>query len=433
MNIGERERATTLGGLLYLRNGGRGDAGYELRATVAAILGYMLDGMDTMVLSLTLTALGAAFALSSAEQGLLGFVLTGGMVVGGYTFGILADRFGRVRTFTYSILIYSVFTALTAAATGYPWLLVTRFLSGVGTGAEYGIGMTLMSEAFRAKWRGMGSTFVSMGWTVGVVIATVLALLLMPLYGWRAMYLIGVLPALLAAYVRWRIPESPMWVERVRMEGGSGGGKDDGKGRGKGAGIPLRDLFSRGYLRFTAVFLVIAIVAEMGYWGIMIWLPSALLTEYHVAFTRTIYILLATDGMVLLGMLVFGLISDIVGRRVAISAGFIGMTLSVAYFAMSRTASQVLVASLLTGFFVNSYFTIFGALFSEPYPTHARSTAVNFIFNTGRGFGGIAPLLVGILAPAFRISGVIGMFSLLFVVAAIAIWAVPETRGIQLR
>ena len=421
MDVGERGRATTLGGLLYLRNERRGDGGYELRATVAAILGYMLDGMDTMVLSLTLTALAAAFALSSAEQGLLGFVLTGGMVVGGYTFGILADRFGRVRTFTYSILIYSVFTALTAAATGYPWLLVTRFLSGVGTGAEYGIGMTLMSEAFRAKWRGMGSTFVSMGWTVGVIIATALALLLMPLYGWRAMYLIGVLPALLAAYVRWRIPESPMWVERV------------GGGRGKGAGAPLRELFSRGYLRFTIVFLVIAIVAEMGYWGIMIWLPSALLTEYHIAFARTIYILLATDGMILLGMLVFGLISDLVGRRVAISAGFIGMTLSVVYFAMSRTASQVLVASLLTGFFVNSYFTIFGALFSEPYPTHARSTAVNFIFNTGRGFGGIAPLLVGILAPAFRISGVIGMFSLLFVAAALVIWAVPETKGIQLR
>ncbi|MGC8695530.1 MAG: MFS transporter [Conexivisphaera sp.] len=415
--MGNQERATTLGGLLYLRSGERSNARYELEATVAAVLGYMLDGMDTMVLSLTLTALAVAFTLSSAEQGLLGFVLTGGMVVGGYTFGILSDRFGRVRTFTYSILIYSVFTALTAAATGYPWLLITRFLSGVGTGAEYGIGMTLMSEAFRARWRGMGSTFVSMGWTVGVVIATALALFLMPLYGWRAMYLIGVAPALLAAYVRWRIPESPMWVERGRTS----------------RRMPLRELFSSNYLRFTAVFLVVAIVAEMGYWGIMIWLPSALLTEYHIAFTRTIYILLATDGMVLLGMLVFGLISDLVGRRVAVSVGFLGMTLSVIYFAMSRTALQVLVASMLTGFFVNSYFTIFGALFSEPYPTHARSTAVSFIFNTGRGFGGIAPLLVGILAPAFRISGVIGMFSLLFVVAALVIWAVPETRGMQLR
>ncbi|MGB9733973.1 MAG: MFS transporter [Conexivisphaera sp.] len=218
--MGNQERATTLGGLLYLRSGERSNARYELEATVAAVLGYMLDGMDTMVLSLTLTALAVAFTLSSAEQGLLGFVLTGGMVVGGYTFGILSDRFGRVRTFTYSILIYSVFTALTAAATGYPWLLITRFLSGVGTGAEYGIGMTLMSEAFRARWRGMGSTFVSMGWTVGVVIATALALFLMPLYGWRAMYLIGVAPALLAAYVRWRIPESPCGLRGAGPPGG---------------------------------------------------------------------------------------------------------------------------------------------------------------------------------------------------------------------
>ena len=91
------------------------------------------------------------------------------------------------------------------------------------------------------------------------------------------------------------------------------------------------------------------------------------------------------------------------------------------------------VASLLTGFFVNSYFTVFGALFSEPYPTHARSTAVNFIFNTGRGFGGVAPLIIGVLAPAFSISGVIGMFSLLFLAAAAVIWTVPETRGAQLK
>jgi len=372
--------------------------------------------MDTMVLSLTLTALAAAFALSSAEQGLLGFVLTAGMVVGGYSFGILADRFGRVNTFTYSILIYAVFTALTAAATSYPWLLITRFLSGVGTGAEYGIGMTLMSEAFRAKWRGLGSTVVSMGWTIGVILATALSLSLMPIYGWRAMYMVGIAPAILAAYVRWRIPESPIWRER-----------------GRAAAFPLRELFSATHRRFTAAFLVVAIVAEMGYWGIMIWLPSALLTEYRIPFARTIYFLLATDGMILIGMFVFGLLSDLAGRRITVSAGFFGMVLAVLYFAMAKTPQQVFVASLLTGFFVNSYFTVFGALFSEPYPTHARSTAVNFIFNTGRGFGGVAPLIIGVLAPAFSISGVIGMFSLLFLAAAAVIWTVPETRGAQLK
>jgi len=409
-------RATTLGGLLYLRSKHSRGTGYEFKATVAAVLGYMLDGMDTMVLSLTLTALAATFALSSAEQGLLGFVLTAGMVVGGYSFGILADRFGRVNTFTYSILIYAVFTALTAAATSYPWLLITRFLSGVGTGAEYGIGMTLMSEAFRAKWRGLGSTVVSMGWTIGVILATALSLSLMPIYGWRAMYMVGIAPAILAAYVRWRIPESPIWRER-----------------GRAAAFPLRELFSATHRRFTAAFLVVAIVAEMGYWGIMIWLPSALLTEYRIPFARTIYFLLATDGMILIGMFVFGLLSDLAGRRITVSAGFLGMVLAVLYFAMAKTPQQVFVASLLTGFFVNSYFTVFGALFSEPYPTHARSTAVNFIFNTGRGFGGVAPLIIGVLAPAFSISGVIGMFSLLFLAAAAVIWTVPETRGAQLK
>ncbi|MEM3556828.1 MAG: hypothetical protein QW839_02885, partial [Conexivisphaerales archaeon] len=85
------------------------------------------------------------------------------------------------------------------------------------------------------------------------------------------------------------------------------------------------------------------------------------------------------------------------------------------------------------GFFINSYFTIFGALFSEPYPTAARSTAVNFIFNTGRGFGGIAPLIIGFFSPVFKISGVIGFFAILFIVAAFVIWAIPETRGVILK
>ena len=392
---------------------------YEARATLASFLGYMLDGLDTYILSLTLTAIAVTFALTSAEEGALGFIQAAGMVTGGYLFGILADRFGRVRTFTYSILIYSVFTAMTAIASNYALIALFRFLSGVGTGAEYGIGMTLMSEAFRAKWRGLGSTIVSIGWTIGVIIATLLGLVLMPRFGWRSMYLIGILPAIVAAYYRFRLPESPLWKTRTT--------ESDRKK------FQIKELFRKEYLRFTIVFLIIAIVAELGYWGVMIWLPSALLTEYHIHFVRTIYILLGTDAMTLLGMIIFGLLSDVVGRKVSIFIGFLGITFAVIYFALSRTVTQVMIASYLMGFFINSYFTTFGALFSEPYPTHARATAVNFIFNTGRGFGGIAPLIIGILAPVFKISGVIGIFSVLFIIAAISVLSIPETKGIELK
>ncbi|MGC9145237.1 MAG: MFS transporter [Nitrososphaeria archaeon] len=392
---------------------------YEARATLASFLGYMLDGFDTYILSLTLTAIALAFSLTSAEEGLLGFIQAAGMVTGGYVFGILADRFGRVRTFTYSILIYSVFTALTAVAPSYAFIALFRFLSGVGTGAEYGIGMTLMSEAFRAKWRGMGSTIVSLGWTLGVMLATVLGLVLMPAFGWRSMYLIGILPALVAAYYRFRLPESPVWKERTTES--------------ERKKFQIKELFRREYLKFTIVFLVVAIVAELGYWGVMIWLPSSLLTEYHIHFVKTIYILLVTDVMTMLGMIIFGFLADVVGRKVAIFLGFIGITFAVIYFAISRTVAQVMIASYLMGFFINSYFTTFGALFSEPYPTHARATAVNFIFNTGRGFGGIAPLIIGVLAPLFKISGVIGFFSVLFIIAAVSILTIPETKGVELK
>ncbi|MEM3197538.1 MAG: MFS transporter [Conexivisphaerales archaeon] len=416
--------------------------GYEAKATTAAVLGYMLDGMDSLILSLTLSAIGLAFLLSSAEEGFIGFVLTGGMVVGGYMFGILADRYGRVRTFTYSILIYSVFTALTAVSINYPMILVTRFLSGVGTGAEYGIGMTLMSESFRAKWRGMGSTIVSVGWTFGIILATVISLFMMPVFGWRSLYFIGITPAILAFYVRYKLPESPMWKETAQKkrdiqktdaakifnpEANTFAQKD------RDSELSLAMIFRKKYIRFTTVFLIIAIVAEMGYWGVMIWLPTALQTEFHITFVKTIYILIGTDLMVVVGMVVFGFISDIIGRRIAISLGFIGITIAALMFAMSRSSTAAMYASFAMGFFINSYFTIFGALFSEPYPTAARSTAVNFIFNTGRGFGGIAPLIIGFFSPVFKISGVIGFFAILFIVAAFVIWAIPETRGVILK
>ncbi len=417
--------------------------GYEKKATTAAVLGYMLDGMDSLILSLTLSAIGLTFLLSSAEEGLIGFVLTGGMVVGGYSFGILADRYGRVRTFTYSILIYAIFTALTAVSINYPMILATRFLSGVGTGAEYGIGMTLMSESFRAKWRGMGSTLVSIGWTFGIILATVISLLLMPVFGWRSLYLIGITPAILAFVVRYKLPESPMWKERVQKkkesqkinaanvfnpEANTFVQKDQ-----QDSGFSLAQIFRKKYMRFTAIFLIIAIVAEMGYWGVMTWLPTALETEYHITFVKTIYILLGTDLMVIAGMIVFGFISDLIGRRVAISLGFVGITIASLMFALARSSEAAMYASFAMGFFINSYFTIFGALFSEPYPTAARSTAVNFIFNTGRGFGGVAPLIIGIFSPVFKISGVIGFFAILFIIAAVVIWAIPETRGAILK
>lgn len=413
------------------------ESGYARSAVSASMMGYMLDGLDTMVLSLTLSAIGLTFALTSGQEGLIGLVLDLGMVVGGYAFGILSDYFGRVRTFTYSILIYSIFTAMTAVSVNYSMVLVTRFLSGVGTGAEYGIGMTLMAESFRNKWRGIGSAVVSLSWTGGVILATLASFFLIPLFGWRSLYVIGILPALLAVFVRFKLPESPMWKRqnelkksaRQKLAKGEELTNDERAIIEKSKGFSLTSLFNRRVLKITIVLLAISCIAEIGYWGAMTWLPSALMTEYHISFTKTIYILLATDFSTIGGIILFGFIGDYIGRRVAVSLGFVGVTIAAILFATARTIPAIIAGTMLLGFFIDSFFGLFGALFSEHYFTQQRSTAVNFLMNTGRGVGGLGPLGIGLLAPVFKISGVIGMFAILFIIGAGIIWIIPETRA----
>ena len=184
----------------------------------ASIAGYAMDGLDMLILSFVMTAIIKEFGLSFAEAGLIATYTLIGAVIGGYIFGIMADYVGRVKVFALTIIIFSVTTGLCALANSLTELHIYRFLSGLGLGGEFGIGMTLVAETWPAAKRARATAGVAIGWQMGAVLAAVLAALVVPQFGWRGLFAIGVLPALFAAWARRGIPEPDIWVNRKIMK-----------------------------------------------------------------------------------------------------------------------------------------------------------------------------------------------------------------------
>ena len=184
----------------------------------ASIVGYAMDGLDVLILSFAMAAIVAEFGLTLGEGGLIATYTLIGTVLGGYLFGVFADYFGRVHTFALTIIIFSIFTGACAFADNVMHLNILRFLAGLGLGGEYGIGMTLVTETWPAARRARATAGVAMGWQAGAVLAAILAAVVLPDYGWRGLFLVGVIPALLAAWARHGLKEPPMWLKRKELK-----------------------------------------------------------------------------------------------------------------------------------------------------------------------------------------------------------------------
>src|SRR3954468_23196342 len=171
-----------------------------MKALAASTIGYAMDGFDLLILGFMLRAISAALHLTPAQAGSLITWTLIGAVVGGILFGILADYYGRVRVLTWTILLFAVFTGMCALAQGYWDLLIYRTIAGIGLGGEFGIGMALVAEAWPASKRARVSSYVGLGWQVGVLAAAILTPMLLPVIGWRGMFAVGIFPAV-AAYI----------------------------------------------------------------------------------------------------------------------------------------------------------------------------------------------------------------------------------------
>ncbi|WP_341249572.1 MFS transporter [Cupriavidus pauculus] len=392
---------------------------YAWKALAGSTLGYAMDGFDLLILGFMLPAITAGLALSTGQSGALVTWTLVGAVAGGIIFGALSDRYGRVRVLTWTIVLFAVFTGLCAFAQGFWDLLVYRTIAGIGLGGEFGIGMALAAEAWPASKRGRVSSYVALGWQSGVLMAALLTPLMLPLIGWRGMFLVGVIPAFVAWYVRNRLHEPEVFVRSAQTASRANA---------------FRLLVADARTTRTSIGIVIlCAVQNFGYYGIMIWLPTYLSKTLGFSLTKSAMWTSVTVLGMMLGICAFGHLADRIGRKptfLLFQAGAVAMVLT---YSRLSDPFTMLWAGALMGMFVNGMIGGYGALISEAYPTAARATAQNVLFNIGRAVGGLGPIVVGAIAATWSFQIAIALLASLYVLDMLAtFFLIPELNGVEL-
>ena len=398
----------------------RDDEAEARKALWGSALGYAMDGFDLLILGFMLRAISADLHLTATQAASLVTATLVGAVLGGFVFGMLADRLGRVRVLTWTIVLFAVFTGLCAMAQGYWDLLIYRGIAGVGLGGEFGIGMALVAEAWPASKRARVSSYVGLGWQSGVLVAAILTPLLLPVIGWRGMFAIGIFPAIAAYFIRLKLHEPEVFIAN--------------KARDRSAVFSLRSLVAdTATTKISLGMVILCSVQNFGYYGIMIWLPNYLSTRFGYGLTQSAVWTAVTVAGMALGIFLFGGFADRFGRRPAFLSYMLGAAIMVVVYSRLADPTSLLIGGAVMGFFVNGMLGGYGALMSELYPTSARATAQNVFFNIGRAVAGFGPLAVGAVSASYGFETAIALLSLLYLVdIAALLLLVPERRGAEL-
>ncbi len=382
--------------------------------------GFLLENMDVMFLSFSLSEIIAQMHISSAAGGWIGTFTNLGMFFGGALFGLLGDRIGRVKTFSYTIFLFAIATGLTYFAHNITALYALRFLSGIGAGGEYGVGIALIAENFQANQIGRASSVAAVGGQIGSIVAALLAAWIIPAYGWNTLFLFGVVPVVLTYFVRRHVKESDEFLAAHK------------KAEETSEKISFGRLFATPRLALQTLGLMLMTIVQIaGYFGLMNWLPSIVQKKQGLSVSGSSYWMIATIVGMSIGMMVFGTIMDKIGPRWAFGIFLLGS--AVVVFAIVNVTSYwaMLLAGALTGFFSNGMFGGYGAVISQLYPTEIRSTANNLIMNTGRAIGGFSSVIIGALMDHYNLYVVMGFLSALYILSFLVMISLPGLREIQ--
>jgi MFS family permease len=390
------------------------------RALAAAGAGWMLDAMDVTLYVIALSAIGDEFHLSKAQSGAVASATLLASALGGVVSGALADRFGRVRMLMVSMLIYSIFTALTATSQSLAQLVLWRVLVGLGMGGEWSAGAVLVAETCPARHRGKAIGLMQSGWAIGYILAAAMGALILPNLGWRALFLVGFAPALMTIWIRRRVPEPQVWS-----------GRDTRVARGTDSlGLLLRPPLRTRVLIATAT--TGALLCS--YWGLFTWVPTYLASQdaggAGLGIVKSTAWIIPMQIGAFFGYTSFGFLADRFGRRPTFIVFVLGAAAIVPiYGASARSELTLMILGPIVGFLGHGYFSLFGAWLAELFPSAVRATAQGFCYNAGRAAGALAPWAIGSLADQRGLGYALGATSVLYVVGAGLVLLLPETRG----
>ena len=393
---------------------------------------WTFAAMNILLFSFVAGSIAEVFSLSPGAVGWLFSVALFSTALGGILFGVVSDYTGRVKAIILTIFFYSFFAGLSAFSPNIAFFVVCSVFLGLGMGGQWASGKVLVAETCPKGHRGAIIGMVQSGWSVGYLLITLLAALILPRFdvetGWRVLFLTGTVPLLLVLYIWRNIDEPDIWrrASRMRREGKLGEGQE----------FTLSQIFKGRLLRYTVLSTLLTSLCMIAYWGLIFWVPQFLsrpVEEGGVGLgTKGIIWLLPLNVGALLGHNSFGWISDKLGRRPVFAAFLLILGVLIYFFGQSTTLTQVLILGPLVGFFGAGFYSGFGVIFAELFPTRTRATAQGFCYNVGRGVSALAPPLVGYVAGMKGYGPALVTVSIFAIAAALVVFTLPETKGKEL-
>lgn len=389
---------------------------YQRKVLLATSSGIALENMDIMFLAFSLSSMIATFHISGTQAGMIATITNLGMLVGGIFFGLMADKYGRVKVFSQTVILFSIASLLMYFSSTIYLVYLFRFIAGIGAGGEYGACMSLISETFSKKQIGRASSIAGIGAQVGAALAAILAAIVIPWLGWRMLYVIGVLPVLLVLVIRHGLKEPETFQAAKATK----------------KATKLRNLFETKQLTWQTIGLSTMVTVQIaGYFGLMNWLPSIMQAQLGLSVSGSSLWMVSTIVGMSLGMLTFGIIMDKLGPRTAFTLFLICSALSVFLLVLARSQWSLVAAAVVVGYFINGMYGGYGAIISSLYPTEIRATANNFIMNLGRAVGGFSSIIIGFLMDHYQLSAVIIFLSSIYLVSLVVLWTLTGVKELK--
>ncbi|AKA72119.1 MFS transporter [Clostridium scatologenes] len=410
-------------------------------------IGWLFDAMDQGMVAGVMAAIGREWKLTPADLGMLGSASAVGMAIGAAVAGMAADKWGRKTVVTFTLVLYGVASAVSGFAANFSILILLRFLTGLGLGGELPAASTLVSEFSPAKSRGRMVVLLESFWAWGWIVASLIAYLLIPVYGWRIGFLLGGVPALYAAYLRKGIPESPRYLEqkgyfeeaneivsKMEQQAGITSNKSTISNKiKKKKNITLSELWSKDYIRRTFVLWTLWIGINFGYYGFVLWTPTLLMGKGFSLVKGFEFTLIMSIAQ-LPGYYSAAYLIESIGRKAVLVSYLSGTAVAAYLFSQAASVNNVIIYGCLLYFFSLGAWGAVYAYTPEVYPTRVRGRGVGSAAAVGRIGAIAAPYIVGLV---YQSKGkqagfvyVFTMITIVFAVVAVVIaFAAIETKG----
>jgi len=399
---------------------------YQKKVLGAAVAGYAFDAVDLMVIALTLPLILREWQITMVQGGLIVSAMLVGGVVGGYVFGPVADKFGRKKALVWCILFFGITTGLGALSQNYIHLAILRFLAGMGLGAEWALGATMLAEFTVPEKRGRYNSIMQMGWPVGFIAALGAQYVLVPKFGWRSLYLAGGSAIFVALYIQIFVPESPVWLKAQQDRA-----KGLAAGIAQAAAAKTTDLFKAEHIKTFLFCMIMCICGLITYWGTNTWLPTVLAKERGMGAKEVSGFLLALNLISFPAYAVAAILVVKTGKRLMTSgsAMLAGITLII-WLVFPWGPKMFLFWGLACWFTASGLWAGFGAYIAEQFPTHVRAVGVASSFATGRAVVVFVPMVLGAAATATAsLATVIGFIGIFYFICGVFAFLLKENKG----